>query len=199
MGQQSSNISDNDIIIIVIGQAGAGKSSFINTVTGSNLPVSHHVPCTKTVESAEVTYWGDPSRKVVLVDTPAFDIELDSKKVEKLRKQIEGWKKSHARNNIITGIIYLHKISEPRMTERPHRRLQTFEKLCDSKLPEKVILVTSMWNLVTVDEGLKREGEIQSKYWPQQSRPNMTRYEKTSDVEGARRAIDMLIEGELVV
>lgn len=95
----------------------------------------------------------------------------------------------------MTGIIYLHKISEPRMTEQPRTHLGTFEKLCDSKLPEKVILVTSMWNFVTEDEGLKREGQIQSKYWPRRSRPNMARYEKTSDVEGARRAIDMLLEG----
>jgi hypothetical protein len=28
-----------------------------------------------------------------LVDTPAFDIDLDSKEVEKLKKNIEEWKK----------------------------------------------------------------------------------------------------------
>ena len=81
------------------------------------------------------------------------------------------------------------------MTERPRTHLRTFEMLCESTLHEKVILVTSMWNLVTEDEGLKREGQIQSKYWPRSNRPNMARYEKTSDVEGARRVIDMLLEG----
>ena len=81
------------------------------------------------------------------------------------------------------------------MTERPRARLLTFEKLCESELTEKVILVTSMWDIVTEAEGLRREGQIQSKYWPRSNRPNMARYEKTSDVEGARCAIDMLLEG----
>ncbi|KIM71004.1 hypothetical protein PILCRDRAFT_830570, partial [Piloderma croceum F 1598] len=181
----------------VMGQAGAGKSSFINTVTGSNLRVADHIPCTKKVESASATYWDDESRKVVLVDTPAFDIDLDSKEVEKLKKNIEAWKKSNARNNVMNGIIYLHKISEPRMTEPPCRRLETFEKLCGSNLPEKVILVTSMWNMVTEDEGSNRERQLQSKYWLSTNRSNMTRYGEKGDVEGARRVVDMLLAGGL--
>ena len=102
---------------------------------------------------------------------------------------------SNARHNIMTGIIYLHKISEPRMTEPPRRRLETFEKLCGSGLPEKVILATSMWDMVTEEEGSRREQQLQSKYWPPKGRPNMTRYGKTSDIEGACRVVDMLLEG----
>ena len=95
----------------------------------------------------------------------------------------------------MTGIIYLHKISEPRITEPPRRRLEIFERLCGSNLPEKVILVTSMWNLVTEDEGSSREKQLQSKYWPPTSRPNVTRYGDTKDIEGAYRVVDMLLAG----
>jgi hypothetical protein len=104
---------------------------------------------------------------------------------------------SNARNNVMTGIIYLHKISETRMTEPPRRRLETFEKLCGSDLPEKVILATSMWNMVTEDEGSKREQQLQLKYWPPTSNPNMTRYGERGDVEGVRRVVDMLLTGGL--
>lgn len=97
----------------------------------------------------------------------------------------------------MTGIIYLHKISETRMTELPRRRLETFEKLCGSNLPEKVILATSMWNMVTEDEGSNRERQLQSKYWLPTSRPNMTRYGEKDDVKGARRVVDMLLAGGL--
>ena len=54
----------------------------------------------------------------------------------------------------MTGIVYLHDISAPRMTEPPRRRLATFEKLCGSDLPEKVILVTSR---TSVNWELRRE------------------------------------------
>jgi hypothetical protein len=104
---------------------------------------------------------------------------------------------SNARDNVMTGIIYLHKISETRMTELPRRRLETFEKLCGSNLPEKVILATSMWNMVTEDEGSNRERQLQSKYWLPTSRPNMTRYGEKDDVKGARRVVDMLLAGGL--
>ena len=83
------------------------------------------------------------------------------------------------------------------MTEPPRRRLETFVKLCGSDLPEKVILATSMWDLVTEDEGLERERQLQSKYWGRRGANIMARYGKTSDREGARRVVDKLLAGGL--
>jgi len=189
------DISNKDIIVIVIGQPGAGKSSFINTAAGSKLPVGHSLKsCTKVVQSVPAI--SKAGRKVIFVDTPAFDIDLDNNAETNLKKKIEKWqKKTSTQKNIVAGILYLHKISEPRMTEPPLRRLKTFEKLCGGSLPEKVILVTTMWDGVNSAEGSSREEQLRAKYWKATTnRPNMVRFEDTTASDQAWHAVDLLLE-----
>ena len=99
---------------------------------------------------------------------------------------------SSTEKNVVAGIIYLHKISEIRINEPPLRRLRTFETLCGGSLPEKVLLVTTMWNEVDQEQGSDREEQIRTKYWNPAT--NMARFEDTNDTAQAWRAVNMLLE-----
>jgi hypothetical protein len=104
---------------------------------------------------------------------------------------------SSTQNHVVAGIIYLHKISETRITEPPHKRLKTFERLCGGSLSEKVLLVTTMWNEVDQAVGTNREQQIRAHYWESATtnRATMARFEAKTDSTQAWRAVDLLLEG----
>lgn len=70
---------------------------FVNAVTGSNLAVGQNLRgCTTDIQVAIGTQAAPEDklgRKVVFVDTPAFDIELDDNSEIKIKKQLEKWRK----------------------------------------------------------------------------------------------------------
>jgi len=196
--QQPSEDISNHPIIIVLGQAGAGKSSFVNAATGSNLAVGQNLRgCTTDIQVAiGIAPENKSDCKVVFVDTPAFDIELDDNAEIKIKKQFEKWRKKTCTQKDVTGIIYLHKISENRINEPPLRRLKTFEKLCGGDLPAKILLVTTMWNQVDQELGSAREEELRIKFWKQTTtdRPNMARFEDEADATKAWFIVNLLLE-----
>lgn len=65
----------------------------------------------------------------------------------------------------LTGIIYLHPISDNRVTHHTTKNLDMFRKLTGEKNLKNVILATTMWDRVSMEEGLRREDELMSKFW----------------------------------
>lgn len=166
------DIIQSDIIIAVVGQTGVGKSTFINRAAGDDiLPVNHGLtPLPSEVRHVECR---DPerygNRRVVFVDTPAFDSERDEKEVE---RKLKRWlKKFFSRKARISGILYLHRITDTKLTDPPGPRLTLLESLCRGSVggfPRRVMMVTTMWgNLQSPQVGQEREAELQ-KLWDRQ-------------------------------
>lgn len=65
----------------------------------------------------------------------------------------------------LSGIIYLHPISDNRVTHHTTKNLDMFRKLTGEKNLKNVILATSMWDKVTPEEGDRREAELTSRFW----------------------------------
>ena len=65
----------------------------------------------------------------------------------------------------LAGIIYLHRITDNRMAGTPHRNLRMFGELCGDQAVKKVVLVTTMWDKVQRDTGVRRENELVENYW----------------------------------
>jgi len=104
----------------------------------------------------------------------------------------------YARKIKVAGIIYLHRISDVRMTERPLTHLKAFEKMCGGgNFPEKILLVTTMWSLVDERTGSHREEELRRKYWSSMMAcgSDMMRFEDMEDTESAWCAVNLLLEG----
>ncbi|KAL4062284.1 hypothetical protein V8B97DRAFT_2026873 [Scleroderma yunnanense] len=60
----------------------------------------------------------------------------------------------------ITGFIYLHRISDTRVGGTSKRNIRIFQKLCGQDSLKNVVIVTTMWDKVTPEEGLQREQEL---------------------------------------
>ncbi|TFK32463.1 P-loop containing nucleoside triphosphate hydrolase protein [Crucibulum laeve] len=150
MGSNSSKVrfeglSRDDIVIIVIGPTGSGKSSFINSaVTKDILKVGHSLePCTKDVEHVKCTVPNE-GRKVVFVDTPSLNAERGAER--EIESKINSWfKKAYGQKIPIAGILYLHRITDVRLSENPAAQYEMFRRLCGDKFHCKVVLVTTMW------------------------------------------------------
>lgn len=65
----------------------------------------------------------------------------------------------------LSGILYLHRITDNRMSGSPHRNLRMFGQLCGDQASRNVILITTMWDNIEVEVGLRREKELREKFW----------------------------------
>ena len=103
-------------------------------------------------------------RVVRFVDTPGFsDTNLSDSEVLQL---IADYLATAYKNSLkLSGIIYLHPISDTRVTHHATKNLQMFQKLTGEKNLKNVILATSMWDKVSREEGLLREQELKKKFW----------------------------------
>ncbi|KAJ8689304.1 hypothetical protein PTI98_013338 [Pleurotus ostreatus] len=158
-------ISKDDIIIAVMGPTGAGKSSFINTATNSSeATVGHNLEsCTQEVRAISCPH-PKSGRNVVLVDTPGFDdtVRTDTD----ILSAIADWLSTTYRDKItLSGILYLHRISDNRMAGTPIKNLNMFKQLCGQDALDNVILMTTMWTEVAEGVGESRESELRRNYW----------------------------------
>ncbi|KAF4588345.1 hypothetical protein EYR38_010313 [Pleurotus pulmonarius] len=134
-------VSPQDIVIAVMGPTGAGKS----TVQPIKIKIGPH--------------------KVILVDTPGFDDTNISDTM--VLGMIADWLLETYNNKVkLSGIIYMHRISDHRMAGAPLKNLKMFAQLCGTIAAERVMLVTTMWDRIKQAEvGVKREAELKGKFW----------------------------------
>ncbi|KAJ3513209.1 hypothetical protein NLJ89_g3077 [Agrocybe chaxingu] len=158
--------STSDIIIAVMGPTGAGKTTFISQARGMDEDelVGHGLrSCTQHV-TAFTCNNSERTRRIVLVDTPGFDdtnlSDLD------ILKRIADWLKETYENDVkLSGLLYLHRISDNRMAGTPLRLLNTFKQICGDEVLKYVLLVTTMWDDVEQEVGCARESDLCKKYW----------------------------------
>ena len=65
----------------------------------------------------------------------------------------------------LSGVIYIHPITDRRFTEIAARNFNMFRELYGDSALENVVLVTNMWGAVPHDVGEARESELSSNYF----------------------------------
>lgn len=65
----------------------------------------------------------------------------------------------------LSGLLYLHPISENRVESSTLKNLGMFQKLCGKEALRKVILTTTMWSRVEEGTGVARENELRRDFW----------------------------------
>jgi GTP-binding protein EngB required for normal cell division len=159
----------NDVFIAVMGVTGSGKSSFIETCSGKSVTVGHDLEsCTTDVQ--RYRYDMSPDRAVWLIDTPGFD-DTNRLDTDVLTTIAEYLVNTYKAKILLHGIIYLHRITDNRMTGAAKTNKETFQELCGQDALKKVILATTMWdefkNLTKYKQAETREKELKQRqeFW----------------------------------
>ncbi|KAF8147712.1 P-loop containing nucleoside triphosphate hydrolase protein [Crassisporium funariophilum] len=163
--------SSRDIVIPVMGPAGAGKSTFINAFLGDErMRVGHHLTsCTAQLEYGIVPcdpqrYPGLAGYRVIIVDTPGFNDTYEGD-AEILRRIAVWLEKSYRQRMVLGGVIYLHDISHDRFSGTARRNLEMFHYLCGDAALRKVVLGSTRWGDVSPIVATRREQELKETHW----------------------------------
>lgn len=104
--------------------------------------------------------------QVVLLDTPGFD---DTYKSDgEILENIVYWlAANYAKGHKLTAILYLHSITDARITGSSIRNLEMFKNLIGSVFFPNVMFVTTKWDIVEQAVGAIRENELMtnSSFW----------------------------------
>lgn len=172
------DIDEDDIIIAVMGPTGSGKSTFVQAVTGnSDVRIGHglrsgvllsillfrSVSLTSCQETEEICFYRTSidGRSFVVVDTPGFD-DINRSDPDILQ-QLAAWlSMTYQHNMLLSGIIYMHRIMDPKMRGSTLRNLRYFKALLGPKPLNHLLVVTTFWDSTDVQIATEREGQLRN-------------------------------------
>ncbi|KAF9869947.1 hypothetical protein CkaCkLH20_12556 [Colletotrichum karsti] len=158
----------NEGVILVMGVTGAGKSYFLNQLKSQCVKEGHSLSSeTQGCQAVQIYLDGDESRSITVVDTPGFD-DTERSSDEILVEITNYLAAQHASGLPLRGILYLHRITDNRMTNTSKSYLRLLESLVGDDALRNVILVTTMWNMLRPEDrrrGLQREQELLDNFW----------------------------------
>ena len=73
---------------------------------------------------------------------------------------------NYRKGKLLSGILYLHRITDVRMDGSSMKYVRMFKKLCGPNALQNVLLTTTQWSNVDQAQGESREGELrEGKFW----------------------------------
>ncbi|KXN81688.1 hypothetical protein AN958_03935 [Leucoagaricus sp. SymC.cos] len=164
-----STTSGVTIHIAVMGVTGAGKSNFIKVAT-TNTDVEVHDSLVSRNQAITEFRCRHPSKnyEICFVDTPGFDPtdQDEFKALDKIAKWLLGKYKAGTK---LSGVLYMHRITDNRMPSSAVRTLSVFRNICGADAFPNVGLITTHWDdvgaLTDQAQCWKREEELRHHFW----------------------------------
>ncbi|KAF8431209.1 hypothetical protein L210DRAFT_3507997 [Boletus edulis BED1] len=132
-------------------------------VTASSSIVSTVRGLAKRMSNSHLSVDEKTGLSVILIDTPGFNDShegvTDTDILEKIMCFLEPEKGERRKLN---GIIYMHRISDPRVGGVSRKNLRMFHSLCGDANLKNVRIVTTNWARVSKEEGDKWEEALQT-------------------------------------
>ncbi|KDR82096.1 hypothetical protein GALMADRAFT_115026, partial [Galerina marginata CBS 339.88] len=163
-------LKPDDIVIAFMGPTGSGKSNIIDNLTGavgeSKLAgsASASYTYTKRLNALRIKNHHIYGDQIVLLDTPGFG-DTTRTDIEIFEMIIDWLVNAYKEKVTLAGIVYLHRITDNRMSGAYYQNLRMFDELCGEKAAANVVLVTTMWDKVEADVGEMREEDLTKNYW----------------------------------
>ncbi|KAK1223447.1 hypothetical protein PQX77_013686 [Marasmius sp. AFHP31] len=154
----SRDILEETAVMAVLGVTGSGKTTFINTASGSAFPVGNGLQsCHAAVRCTRPFSAG--GRQIVLIDTPGFD---DTTRGDPaiLAAVSTFFAELYRCGQRLAGIIYFHRITDVRMGRVALRNIELLGGLCGDDFLKNVAIVTTRWDEVEPNVGEAREREL---------------------------------------
>ena len=177
-----------DVYIAIMGMTGTGKSTFISMLVNDQVTIGHGLySCKFSPRNPPIFLSKDPSpatrnldiyrcigifsRPVWLIDSPGFD-DTEISDAEVIREIATFLCRTFQVGLRLSGVIYLHRITDPRMSGSAIKNLELFKLLCGKDAFPIVWLVTTRWNELPQERGdfqqaVDREGQLcaSEKFW----------------------------------
>ncbi|KDQ08575.1 hypothetical protein BOTBODRAFT_37867 [Botryobasidium botryosum FD-172 SS1] len=154
--------SNSGVLIAVMGPTGAGKTTLVNKLTGSNFKIGYGLESeTQQIQTATCALNGE---SVHLIDTPGFD-DTDKTDTDILNLISNHLATSYRSGSRLTGVLYLHRITDNRVGGVSYKNMKIFEKLCGDSAMASVTLCTTMWGQIPEHIGAQREAELAANFW----------------------------------
>jgi hypothetical protein len=137
------------------------------------------------VEVSEAQHLG---RKFYLVNMPGFDHTHRSD--ADILREIAAWlREAHSHRVHLNGIIYLHRITDAKLSGSVMRGLRVFKQLCGEDGLRAAVFATTRWDMVSKDEGVARETEILTSpvFWGGRA------FRQDKGLQSAAKIVDYLI------
>ncbi|KAF9259473.1 hypothetical protein L218DRAFT_947600 [Marasmius fiardii PR-910] len=156
----TDNSGKPTVAIAIMGATGSGKTTFINAASGGSLRIGKSLrSCTSAVQlSPMFTLAG---REVILIDTPGFD-DTNKSDYDILKMIAAFLATTYEEGHKLTGVIYLHRISDLRMGGIARRNFNMFKELCGESSLKNVAIVTNMWGQMKRHQKEMRELQEQT-------------------------------------
>jgi len=185
-GKPSRFSGESEILILLLGNTGVGKSTFINAAAGYNVAQVTHglTSCKSNVGTFTVRHPENPTLSVIFIEWPGFDQQFLTDR-EILKRTIEWLKTSYHSDVPFGGIIFLHDISVTRAQPKLDSPISVLERLTRPHPAGHVVMTTVRWEKVQ-DDGLvaqQKEQELQGRIWKRilESGGEMRRFINTAD------------------
>lgn len=94
----------------------------------------------------------------------------------------------------ICGVIYLHRITDPRIGGVGRRTMSLFRQICGDDAMSHVILCTTRWDEVDPAMGENRERELQDDFWREMLRKGSSLARHDNTPASAQKIVAKLLE-----
>jgi hypothetical protein len=152
-----------------------------------------------TQEVTPYLYRYNDERNVYLIDTPGFD-DTNVSDVDVLMEITNWLSESFEKDVKLSGMLYFHRITDPRMQGSAKKNLLMFQALCGSGQFTNVILVTTMWEDVSESVGIRRETELKEteEFWGCMVQNGSIVERHHNNPESAKRIVEMVLRNNRV-
>ncbi|KAK3633082.1 hypothetical protein LTR56_015996 [Elasticomyces elasticus] len=141
-----------------MGITGSGKSTFISHLSEVDVEVGHTLEsCTQEIAIYPALVGN--GKRIFLMDTPGFD-DPNVSDAMTLKKIATKLGETRAKGVLLSGLVYLHRISDNRLSGVARKNLRMFKALCGEKAMENVALATTFWDQEDGKVGVGRESEL---------------------------------------
>lgn len=194
----------DEVNILLLGQTGAGKSSFINRLRqpgdGSRrqAEIGHSlVSCTAEVNEYSCIGHGC---NLNLIDTPGFDdtnrsdMEILTVIAQYLARHLHSGRRIH-------GVLFLHRIVDVRLSASVIKMAELAKRICGERFYDHVTLVSTMWELLPdTSVGYERARELLNhpRFWADFHREGAPHVRYSNTRETARKIITEVIKSARV-
>ncbi|OCL09067.1 hypothetical protein AOQ84DRAFT_276638, partial [Glonium stellatum] len=181
------------VYITVIGQTRAEETTFVRTVTGpSSKPNDGNKSRNDSLEIIETVI---DDRTIKLINTPSFD-DSNRSELDILEEAAGYFKEMYDSKVYLTGIIYLHRITDPMDEGLASRVLSHLDEICGPHFYGNIALTTVSWGMVSNREGEDRERSLRTKdrHWLEFAKTGATMHRHDDTKESAISIIRHLLK-----